>query len=130
MFLILNYSDVLANKIEDISQLEFLSSKNEKLKKIILSLIANNNEKTNIKDKIDDEYSELIKEIKENSNIQIIIKNKTEEEINSLLDELIQEFREQKDLKKIESLENELLNNLDESSYSELLKLKNQLNRD
>ena len=33
-------------------------------------------------------------------------------------------------LKKIESLEQKLINNLDESSYSELLKLKSQLNRD
>ena len=33
-------------------------------------------------------------------------------------------------LKKIESLEKKLINNLDENSYSELIKLKSQLNRD
>ena len=32
--------------------------------------------------------------------------------------------------KKIESLEKKLINNLDENSYSELIKLKSQLNRD
>ena len=34
------------------------------------------------------------------------------------------------DLKKIESLEKELINNLDENSFSELIKLKSQINRD
>ena len=32
--------------------------------------------------------------------------------------------------KKIESLEQKLINNLDENSYSELIKLKSQLNRE
>ena len=47
-----------------------------------------------------------------------------------MLDELITDFKEQSNLKKIESLEKKLINNLDESSYSELIKLKSQLNRD
>ena len=32
--------------------------------------------------------------------------------------------------KKIESLERKLINNMEENAYSELLKLKNQINRD
>ena len=47
-----------------------------------------------------------------------------------LLDELLQDHNDQGSLKKIESLEKKLINNLDESSYSELIKLKSQLNRD
>ena len=54
----------------------------------------------------------------------------TEQEILDLLNELILDFKEQNNLKKIESLEKKLINNLDESSYSELIKLKSQLNRD
>ena len=46
------------------------------------------------------------------------------------LEELIKEHTEQTNLKKIESLEQKLINNLDESSYSELVKLKSQLNRE
>jgi len=80
--------------------------------------------------KINDEYKKLIEEIKENSNIQIITKGKIDQDIDELLNELILDFKEQNNLKKIESLEKKLINNLDENSYSELIKLKNQLNRE
>ena len=61
---------------------------------------------------------------------KIIIKNKNNEEVTNLLDELIKDHREQSNLRKIESLEQKLINNLDENSYSELIKLKSQLNSD
>ena len=76
------------------------------------------------------EIYSLIKEIRENSNIQITTKDKTDQEILELLNELILDFKEQGNLKKIESLEKELINNLDENSYLELIKLKSQLNRE
>ena len=60
----------------------------------------------------------------------MIIKNKREDEVTGLLDELIEDHKEQSNLKKIEFLEQKLINNLDESSYSELIKLKSQLNRE
>ena len=65
-----------------------------------------------------------MEEIKENSNIQIITKYKNEHQILEIIDEMISEHKEQNNLKKIESLEKKLINNLDESSYSELVKLK------
>ena len=46
------------------------------------------------------------------------------------LDEIIQELREMNHLKKIEVLEGKAVKNLDENSYSELIKLKSQLNRE
>ena len=60
----------------------------------------------------------------------IIIKNKTDQDVLILLEELIEEHKEQINLRRIESLEQKLINNLDENSYSELIKLKSQLNRD
>ena len=59
-----------------------------------------------------------------------IVNNKSNEDISELLDELIQDYKEQSNLRKIESLEQKLINNLDENSYSELIKLKSQLNRE
>ena len=60
----------------------------------------------------------------------MITKNKSDEEIVLLLDDLISEFKEQNNLRKIESLEKKLINNLDENSFSELVKLKSQINGD
>mgnify|MGYP001320048797 CR=1 FL=1 len=51
-----------------------------------------------------------------------------DENILDLLNELIQNHKEQSNLKRIESLEKKLINNLDENSFSELIRLKNQIN--
>ena len=47
-----------------------------------------------------------------------------------LFKDLIEDHKEQGNLKRIESLEQKLINNMDENSYSELIKLKSQLNRE
>ena len=130
LFIFLNYPDIAAKKIEEISEIEFLSDKNEDLKKLIISLILDNEEKQTILSKVNTDFKELVEDINKNSNVEIIIKTKSEEDILELLNDLIKELKELDNLKKIESLEKELINNLDESSYSELIKLKNQLNRD
>ena len=130
LFIILNYLEIASKKLEELSQIEFLSEKNESLKNIIITLLAKGGGKDDIKDKIKIEYKDLLIEIEENTNIQMITKEKTEEEIVDLLTDLILDFKEQHNLRKIESLEKELINNLDENSYSELIKLKSQLNRE
>ena len=130
LFIILNYLDIASKKLEDLSETDFLSEKNESLKKEITTYLIEGNDKESINKKINTNYDKIIREINENSNIQIIIKNKNNEEISNLLDELIRDHREQTNLRKIESLEEKLINNLDENSYSELIKLKNQLNRE
>ena len=130
LFIILNYLDIASKKIEDLSEIEFLSEKNESLKKEISDNIIEGNDKEAINKKINNNYDKIIKEINENSNIQIIVKNKNDDEVLNLLDELLKDHKEQSNLRKIESLEQKLINNLDENSYSELIKLKSQLNRD
>ncbi len=130
LFIMLNYLDIAQKKIEELSEIIFLSDKNESLKKLIIASLLEGNDKEDIQSKISVDYKKLIEEIKENSSIQIITKAKNEEAILELLSELLDEMKELNNLKKIESLEKELINNLDENSYSELVKLKNQLNRD
>ena len=100
------------------------------MKNVIISTLAEGNAKDDMQQKIILEYKNLAEEIKINSNIEMITKDKSEQEILDLLNELILDFREQSNLKKIESLEKKLINNLDENSYSELIKLKSQLNRE
>jgi len=113
-----------------LSEIEFLSEKNENLKNIIINSLTEGKNKDDIGKTINLEFKKIIEEIKENSNIQITTKDKNEQDIIDLLNELILDFREQNNLKKIESLEKKLINNLDENSYSELIKLKSQLNRE
>ena len=129
LFIILNYFEIASKKLEELSEIEFFSKKNESLKNIIIEKLMKGSDNDDI-DEIGSEYEDLSEEIRENSNIELITKNKTDQEILGLLGELIHDFKEQDNLKKIESLEKELINNLDENSYSELIKLKSQLNRE
>ena len=130
LFIMLNYLDIASKKIENISEITFFSEKNENLKKLIIDLLLKGNNKDAVQEKISINYNKLVEEVHENSSIQIILKTKNEEGVLELLDELLLELKELSDLKKIESLEKELINNLDENSYSELIKLKSQLNRE
>jgi hypothetical protein len=130
LFIMLNYLDVALKKVEDISDISFLSERNESLKKLIIALFLEGNDKDTIHSKINVDHKKLIEEIKENSSIQIILKTKNDEEILELLNDLLVDLKDLNNLKKIESLEKELINNLDENSYSELVKLKSQLNRE
>ena len=130
LFLIKNYLYLSSKKIEELSELEFLNEKNQELKNEIISLLLEGKNIELINSHIDKNYSSIINEISSNSNIQIISKNKKDNEIEELLNELIQDHVNQYNLKKIESLEQKLINNLDENSYYELVKLKSQLNRE
>ena len=130
LFIILNYFELASKKIEELSELLFLAEKNESLKNFIITSLTEGNNQETINLKIKNDYDKIINEINENSNIQIIIKNKTDQDILDLLSELILDHIEQSNLRKIESLEQKLINNLDENSYSELIKLKSQLNRE
>ena len=130
LFIMLNYPEIANMKTEEISKIEFFSLTNENLKKNIISLMLDRNDNKNIKSRINSEFISTVEEISENSSIQIITKAKDDNAISELLNELLVELKEIGNLKKIESLEKELINNLDEGSYSELLKLKSQLNRE
>jgi len=130
LFIILNYLHIASKKLESLSEINFLAEKNESLKKEITTYLLEGDDKEVINEKIKTNYDKIIREINENSNIQIIIKNKNDEKVSNLLDELLKDHKEQSNLRKIESLEQKLINNLDENSYSELIKLKSQLNRE
>ncbi len=130
LFIMLNYFHVTSKKIEDISSIKFLSEDSENLKQMIISLILEGKDKEIIQSKISLEQKKLISKIQENTSVKIILEGKNDEKVLELLNELLAEIQELNSLQKIESLEKKLINNLDETSYSELIKLKSQLNRD
>ena len=126
----LNFEQIVSKEIEELAALEFTSEKNEKLKNLIIKFGTDKGNFEKLQIDINSKYQNLVTEIKENSNIQLITKDKSEEEIVEILNDLKFDFKEQYNLRKIENLEKKLINNLDENSYSELIKLKNQINRE
>ena len=124
----LKYPKIIKNNLNEISSLKFISNDNENLKNDLI-LALSDKEKISL-DKILLKYDDLIKNINFNVNISAILRKKTEAEIVEILRELITELKDLKNLGKLESFEKKLLNKFDESSYSELLKLKTQLNRE
>ena len=75
----------------------------------------------------DKKFNNTINLINNNAPVKIIYKNKNEGEIVSMFNEIIKEIKKIELRKKIESLEDRVSLNLDESLYSELLSLRNQL---
>ena len=120
------YSDDVSYSHKPIAKLIIRSS----LKKDILQLITKDNF-NNVKIALAKKYDKEIKETDDHASIKYILnKKKNTSEISEILSEIILELTDLEKIEKIESAESELMKNLNENSYSELLKLKNQINSD
>ena len=126
----MNNLDIFRKKIELISEINFSNNiMNEFKKKLIDYLLY---EKFFDKKKLDAEdfeqkFKDIISLIITNAPIKIIYKNKSEEEIVIMFNEIINEIKKIDLSEKIDSLEDKVSINLDETLYSELLSLRNQL---
>ena len=129
LYILLNYSDCVKNKLEELLEINFTNDQNENLKKDIISSIKTNNFLDKGKFENAEKYKVLISDIEKDVNLKNILSKKDNTEREETLNDLILELKEMNHLKQIEFLENEVAKNLDESSYSELIKLKSQLNR-
>ena len=129
LFILLNYPSTAQKKIEEISEIKMSSYEKEDLKIEILNLLSTKQD-LEIKSKLEEKFSNLIKDIEKNFSFKNILSKKNEGEVREFLEELIQDLHEMNHHKKIEFLERKLTKNLDENSYSELVKLKSQLNRE
>ena len=130
LYILLNHLSSVKNKLEDLLKIDFTGEQNNELKKEIISQLKLNDTFLNNKPKIDEKYSGLVNEIEKNTNLKNILLKKDEEEREEILNDLIEELKKMNQLKQIEFLENKVAKNLDERSYSELIKLKSQLNRE
>ena len=130
LYIILNYLDSAKSKLDDLIKIDFSNEQNNELKKVLINQIKTDDTFESNKSKIDEKYNNLINEIEKNANLKKILLKKDHEERNEILSDLIDELKEMNHLKQIEFLENKVAKNLDEGSYSELIKLKSQLNRE
>jgi DNA primase len=129
LYILLNYLGTIKNKSEELLEINFTNEKNENLKKEILSFARINNFLDKDKSEIKRKYKALIDDIEKDINLKNILSKKDDTEREETLNDFIVELKEMNQLKQIEFLENEVAKNLDEGSYSELIKLKSQLNR-
>jgi DNA primase len=129
LYILLNYLDSAKNKLKELLEIKFTNDQNENLKKEIIDYAEINNFLDKEQSGISTKYTNLINDIEKDVNLKNILSKKDDIEREETLIDLIAELKEMNHLKQIEFLENKVAKNLDESSYSELIKLKSQLNR-
>ncbi len=130
LFIMINFNSVTQLKIEELSELTFSSEESNNLKDEILNKLSKDEDKTNLLIELEIKFKNLIREVEDNTVLRDLMAKKDKEGRLELLDELLFDLKEMKKLKEIEFLENKLTKNMDESSFSELVRLKNQLNSD
>ena len=130
LFIVINNLDIFRKNIEIISEISFSNdSMNDLKQKLIEYLVSEkffDRKKLNLED-FDAKYRTTINLIINNAPVKIIHKNKSESDIITIFNEIIREIKKIKLSKKIQSLEDKVSLNLDETLYSELLSLRNQL---
>jgi len=129
LYILLNHLGSVKNKLEDLLEINFTNALNENLKKEIINFAKVNDFFNKEKLEIGEKYKALIIDIEKDVNLKNILSKKDSAELEETLSDLIIEIKEMNHLKQIEFLENKVAKNLDEGSYSELIKLKNELNR-
>ena len=130
LFIVLNHPSSIKDKINFLDEINFTNEKNNEFKNELINIIKNDSINAVKGLNSNQKFRSIINEINKNINFKNILNKKNDQEIEELFVELINELKEMNHLKQIEFLENKVAKNLDESSYSELLKLKSQLNRD
>ena len=129
LYILVNYLNSVKNKLEELLEINFTNEQNQNLKKDIIDFAKINDFLDKNKSEIGDKYKALINDIDKDVNLKNILSKKDDIEREETLNDLMTELKEMNHLKQIEFLENKVAKNLDEGSYSELIKLKSQLNR-
>ncbi len=130
LYVMYNYPKIIIPRVPIFKEIEFSSNSLNTLKSELLDLIS--------KDKFDEKnvinfkkkYSSLIDNINQNAVIKNIFLKKDENQQIELLNEILKELNEIKFSKKIDDLEKKLIKEFDEKSYSDLMELKSQINKE
>ena len=129
LYILLNYLDSARDNLKELLEIHFINEQHENLKQEIINFAKTDNILDKNKSEIEIKYKTLINDIEKDINFKNILLKKDFAELEETLTDLIKDLKEINHLKQIELLENKVAKNLDESSYSELIKLKSQLNR-
>ncbi len=130
LYVMFNYPEIISPRLEIFKEIEFSSKKSNGIKNIILNLISKNEFNESNKIKMKNEFPDYVNDINQNSVIRNIFKKKNDEQKIELLNEILRELNEIKFSKKIDILEEKLIKQFDEKSYSDLIQLKSRVNKD
>ena len=130
LFLVINNLDIFRKKIELISEITFSSEIINDLKKRLIDYLLSEkffDRKKLVLEDFEEKFKATINLILSYAPIKMIYRNKNETETISIFNEIINEIKKIELREKIETLEDKVSANLDESLYSELLSLRSQL---
>ena len=130
LYVMFNYPKIISPRVEIFREINFSSKKLNIIKSELLDLIVEEKfNKQNIPAFME-KHSKLIDDINQNSVIKNIFLKKNENQQVDLLNEILKELNEIKFSKRIDALEEKLMDNFDEKSYSDLIELKKQINKE
>ena len=130
LYVMFNYPEIISPRLEILEEIQLSSNKLNNMKNEILSLISKEEFNDDSKIKIKNEYSNYVNDINQNSVVRNIFEKKNDDQKVELLNEILRELNEIKFSKKIDKLEEKLIKQFDEKSYSDLIQLKNRVNKD
>ena len=130
LFIMYNYPKIVYPRTEILSDIKFSSEKLNNLKSDLINLISEDKQQEENLAILKKRHLNLIEDINQNVLIKNIFSKNDEEKQIELLNEILKELNEIKFSKKIESLEKKLIEKFDEESYSDLIKLKSQINKE
>ena len=111
-------------RLEILSDIILSSTKLNEIKIKIFNFISKNEFNDQNKNKLKTEYLNHINDINQNSVVKNIFEKKDENQKVELLNEILKELNEIKFSKRIDQLEEKLMKEFDEQSYSDLIQLK------
>ena len=130
LYIMFNYPGIISPRIEIFRDIQFSSESLNQLKSELIKLIFEEKFNDANKSEIKKKYLNLVNDINQNVVIKNIFLKKDQEKQIELLNEILKELNDIKFSKKIENLENKLIEKFDEKSYSDLIKLKSQINKE
>ncbi len=130
LYIMYNHPNIISSRIEIFEDITFSSNKLNMLKSELLDLISSGKLEKNNFSILNEKHSSLINDINQNSVIKNIFTKKEENQQIELLNEILKELNEIKFSKKIDQLEKKLMDNFDEKSYTDLIELKKQINKE
>jgi len=130
LYIMYNYPNIISPRLEIFKDINFSSSSLNNLKTELLRLIDKGDFDKNNAVNFNKKYSNLINDINQNTVIKNIFLKKKENQQIELLNEILRELNEIKFSKKIDKLEQKLMDKFDEKSYTDLIELKKQINKE